>query len=262
VLVCERARRPCHEFDIIRTNLELSIILGREEIGVHILTRAEIVHVLLHILNEPGDEEFGEMVGQALERAYPISLRKLSQMDQKLDDIIHRLDLPLCQFSKTTDSTHAKLIVGIGASSRQNALTHLNRSLDGAQHLTICDPYFLKSLRHMSAEEYVSGVERALPQTLKALEIFAKRGVRNKDIADRLNQMFRRKSIRVKIYKTDDVHDRVWIKDSIEAFSVGTSFNGLGNKFAFILPLPLEDVRTFLKELYVRRSELSFSKSV
>ena len=224
--------------------------------------RAEIIRVLLHLLDETADGEIDEITSQILERAHHISARRLSEIDQKLDDIIRRLDRPFCSFAEVGDDAHAKFIVGLGPTARQQALAHLSDNLGGARHLTICDPYLLSSPGRISCEDYVNGIESALPQTLRAVEIFSKRGVRNKDVADRLNQMFRRRDIRVRIYKTDDIHDRVWIKDSLEAFSIGTSFNGLGSKFAFILPLPPSDVRPFLSELQVRRSELSFSKSV
>ncbi|WP_197742268.1 hypothetical protein [Bradyrhizobium sp. TM102] len=158
-------------------------------------------------------------------------------------------------------------VVGVQISDAQDALKLFRPGkypvLRGtALLLSESDAYLLTSPGRISCEEYVNGIESALPQTMRAVEIFSKRGVRNKDVADRLNQMFRRRDIRVRIYKTDDIHDRVWIKDSLEAFSIGTSFNGLGNKFAFILPLPSSDVRSFLSELQIRRSELSFSKSV
>ena len=47
----------------------------------------------------------------------------------------------------------------------------------------------------------------------------------------------------------DDVHDRVWIKDFHSAYVVGTSFNGLGDKCAFILSLPEEDRRDFIRAI-------------
>ncbi|WP_257178697.1 MULTISPECIES: hypothetical protein [Bradyrhizobium] len=225
-------------------------------------SRAEVIRVLLHLLNETAHGEIDEITSQILEGARHISAQRLSEIDQKLDSIIRRLDRPFCQLAETEDNAHAKLIVGLGSGARQQALAHLNDSLGGARHLTICDPYLLSSPGRISSEEYVNGIESALPQTLRAVEIFSKRGVRNKDIADRLNQMFRRRDIRVRIYKTEDIHDRVWIKDSLEAYSIGTSFNGLGNKFTFILPLPSSDVRPFLSEIQILRSELSFSKSV
>ncbi len=45
------------------------------------------------------------------------------------------------------------------------------------------------------------------------------------------------------------MHDRVWIKDGNRAKVVGTSFNGLGKKLAFILNLPESDLRAFQTQL-------------
>lgn len=52
--------------------------------------------------------------------------------------------------------------------------------------------------------------------------------------------------IHVSVQATDAVHDRVWIADRREGIIVGTSFNGLGRKISFLVPLPPADFREFL----------------
>jgi hypothetical protein len=47
------------------------------------------------------------------------------------------------------------------------------------------------------------------------------------------------------MYKTKTIHDRVWIVEGRKAFVVGTSFQGIGNKFSFILDIPNVDLEIF-----------------
>jgi hypothetical protein len=56
------------------------------------------------------------------------------------------------------------------------------------------------------------------------------------------------------------LHDRVWIADHERAFTVGTSFNGIGSRCAFILELPSEDRRAFIRELASIRANVTKSK--
>ena len=58
---------------------------------------------------------------------------------------------------------------------------------------------------------------------------------------------------------TDTVHDRVWIADRKRGLVVGTSFNGLGSRAAFLLPLPDPDlvaVLEYLDEHSLSRAEV------
>jgi hypothetical protein len=190
------------------------------------------------------------------------STRALSNIEDKIDRLAGRLEYGQCRLAGAARGDVIEFITGIGVTARADALSYLNRCLEGSRQLTICDPFFLCSIRATSPDDYVAAIESVLPQTLKSLDIFSGRRRRDALVAKGLNQMFKRKGIRVNCYKTDDIHDRVWIKNYSEAYSVGTSFNGLGNKCAFILPLPSDDLRGFLTEISIRRAELPMSKSV
>jgi len=55
-------------------------------------------------------------------------------------------------------------------------------------------------------------------------------------------------------YVGEEVHDRVWFwfeeeNSEPQGVVVGTSFNGLGKHFTFVLDLPKEDAREFWKHL-------------
>ncbi len=56
------------------------------------------------------------------------------------------------------------------------------------------------------------------------------------------------------MYRTKTIHDRVWIVEGRKAFVVGTSFQGIGNKFSFILDLPNEDLEKF--NIYLERERV------
>ncbi|MCA6101958.1 hypothetical protein [Bradyrhizobium australafricanum] len=182
-------------------------------------------------------------------------------IDDKIDKLIHRSAQNVCRWSEADDST-VQLITGLGIAARPTAIHLLAQRISGTRHLVICDPYFLTSIKSHSPENYVAAVDSVLPETLKTLEIFSGKRKRQPAVAQKLNHLFKQRGIRVRSYKTDDIHDRVWISDSDQAFSVGTSFSSLGGKCAFILPLPRDDLRAFLTEIGVRKTELPVSKSV
>jgi hypothetical protein len=59
---------------------------------------------------------------------------------------------------------------------------------------------------------------------------------------------------------SDVIHDRLWIADRSRAIVVGTSFNGIGGRAAFLLPLPEPDLNAlleFLDENSLTRAETS-----
>ena len=225
-------------------------------------TRTEVLRILAFLTKRIEHEETDRNLNLE-ELRYLLDLdftRTLSNIESKVDRLLERSDFGQCRLARAEGSEVAEFLVGIGGTARHNALTHINECLEGAQHLTICDPFFLQS--KMTPESYAEAVETVLPQTLKSLEIFSRGGRRDKLITNALNQMFKRKGLKVNSYKVDDIHDRVWIKNYSNAYSVGTSFNGLGNKCAFILPLPPGDLRAFLAELNTRRTDLPRSRSV
>jgi hypothetical protein len=163
--------------------------------------------------------------------------------------------------SESDEQSTLRLITGLGPEERNNAILYLSDKLAGTKSLTICDPYFLKKQKSVPAKVTATEFVELLPQTLKRIELFTKPRARDKEFADHLNAGLRGRGIRLVHRKTEKVHDRVWIKDFDEAFVVGTSFNGLGNKCAFILDLPQSDKRQFISSLNEIGQDLPKSKS-
>ena len=191
---------------------------------------------------------------------------RLDNIDRKLDQAISNQNkISKCEFrNRNRNEKKEKLYfnVGSGDSERNKAVKHLKEKTSGAKHIIICDPYFLKPKNGKDgAEQTAREFLDILPLTLDALDIYVKPRIRDPKFTQYLNKGLSDRSIRLIVKKTDKIHDRVWIKDHDQAFIVGTSFNGLGNKCTFILDLPPEDKRQFLASLYELSNGLPLSKS-
>ncbi len=186
--------------------------------------------------------------------------RRLRRLDQKVDALLER-PAQSCRLSGEAEPNIQRLMTNIGAAARAEAIEHLRGEFSGAKQLVICDPYFLLHNSKNSKEEYVAGINEVIPETVKSIELFVKPKKRDADVAKRFNDLCRSRGIKLTCRKTDELHDRVWIVDSTHAFVVGASFNGLGNKCAFILELPLDDRRQFIAEVGLLRDRTTISKS-
>lgn len=191
--------------------------------------------------------------------------RRDDRLEERLQNIegmlAHILERPgsTCQFKGEEGKALARFIVSMGAQARAEANQYLSEVIAGAHELTICDPYILKPYSDTPAGDYVGTLISVFPTALRSLEIFVKPGARNKEVAEKLNNACKQRNIRITVHRTNKIHDRVWIADHERAYTVGTSFNGLGNRCAFILPLPSEDRRAFSKELASIRGSASTS---
>lgn len=184
-------------------------------------------------------------------------------IERKLDRLFEPPSGFECRLSGADGDNVIQLMTGLGPTARAGAVEHLGECLDGAQHITICDPFFLQlPPKAMSIPDYVAALGSIFPEKMRSLELFVGSRKRTTGVADGINSLCKERSIRISCFKTDDIHDRVWIADYERAYSVGTSFNGLGNKGSFILQLPDEDKRRFIQEITARRQSLPKSKSV
>jgi len=125
-----------------------------------------------------------------------------------------------------------------------------------ADELIICDPYYFqwtKTKVFETESQYSDELLKILPHKVKSLTVYHLPGP-NKRIYSKIQTSCQSIGRRLKIYATNEIHDRVWIKNNSVGISVGTSFNGLGNKAAFILPLPEQDLEQFKKNLFEIRN--------
>ncbi|MNG93141.1 hypothetical protein D3C79_520980 [compost metagenome] len=192
---------------------------------------------------------------------YVRETERLERIENKLDTILENSERKRCRFSESDSDSALQFITGIGLNERNKAIAYLSEKLIGAKSLSICDPYFLKKPKDAPPAQAAAEFIGILPTTLQSLNLYVKPRIRDKDFSDYLNSMLKERGVKLLVRKTEDVHDRVWVKDYEEAFVVGTSFNGLGNKCAFILDLPSEDRKQFIYSLNELSQKLSKSKS-
>ncbi|WP_342246769.1 hypothetical protein [Pseudomonas sp. OTU5201] len=185
---------------------------------------------------------------------------RLHCLNQKVDALLERA-IPTCRMASEEGDNFVQLMTGVGTAARAEAIDYMRNGFSGAKQLVICDPYFLLSNNKNSKSAYLAGVDDVIPNTVKAIELYVKPRKRDAEVADGFTKLCQDRGIKLTCRKTDELHDRVWIVDSIRAFVVGASFNGLGNKCAFILELPEEDRRNFIREVGLLRERTTRSKS-
>lgn len=184
----------------------------------------------------------------------------LDQLDQKVDDLLAR-PVSSCRLASEEGNNVLEFMTGVGVVARTEAIDYLRDGFSGAKQLVICDPYFLRSNNKNSKTEYLAGIDAVIPKTVKTIELYVKPKMRDAEVADGFNKLCKDRDIKLTCRKTEELHDRVWIVDSTRAFVVGASFNGLGNKCAFILELPERDRQNFIKEVGFLRERTMRSKT-
>lgn len=185
---------------------------------------------------------------------------RLHRLDQKVDALLER-PVSTCRLASEEGNNIVQLMTGVGAAARTEAIDYMRNGFSRAKQLVICDPYFLLSNNKHSKADYLAGIDDVIPKTVKTIELYVKPRKRDAEVADGFTKLCQDRGIKLTCRKTDELHDRVWIVDSTRAFVVGASFNGLGNKCAFILELPEEDRRNFIREVGLLRERTSRSKS-
>ncbi len=185
---------------------------------------------------------------------------RLRCLDRKVDALLER-PVPSCRMASEEGNRVLQLMTGAGVAARTTAIDYLRECFSGAKQLVICDPYFLLSNNKNSKADYLAGIDAVIPKTVKSIELYVKPKKRDAEVAAGFNKLCKDRDIKLTCRKTDELHDRVWIVDSVRAFVVGASFNGLGNKCAFILELPEQDRWNFIKEVGLLRGRTTRSKA-
>lgn len=170
-------------------------------------------------------------------------------LEHRLMEISSRVDTILERSEQVLGSANSALQFLIPKGPPVQTVNYMQQCWGTAKTLTICDPYLLKQFPAdtRTPAQYAQDFETLLPPGLTSVEIFINK--RNGPIASELDALCRTKGISVSRYHTQEIHDRVWIADGSRGYVVGTSFNSLGNKFAFVLDLSHQDLADFLKEL-------------
>lgn len=225
--------------------------------------KQRLIQHLEELLCTVRESESDEDVYRLLRRqriVYPFFLEefeyRLHRIERSLDRLVKR-PAAACRLVTDKEESVMQLMTGKGFAERQKGIRYLSDWMNNPTELTIADPYLIKNSGAISESDYKSTLEGLFPQSLTNLELFI--GPRNPryqkiSIATWFNAHCRERRITLSVFHQEQVHDRVWIKNGNDAIVVGTSFNGLGNKCAFLLKLDAIDTEDFNAELRRIRS--------
>lgn len=185
---------------------------------------------------------------------------RLSLIEDRLDKLLEQEHFR-CRLQEPAAQDFMHLMTSVGPAERRSGINYLREGLGNPYQVTICDPYLLRGRRDMTAADLINGLDELIPQSTRKLEIFIKPRARDVDIAGQVNELCRRRRLKITCRRTEQFHDRVWLADDQVAWSVGASFNGLGHKPAFILRIPDEDCLAFVRVVRELRESLPVSRS-
>ncbi len=97
--------------------------------------------------------------------------------------------------------------------------------------ITIIDAYFFSNSSY-SITNLLKNIIKPFENTISIIEIVTVESKINKSNYERFKRDF--SNYDIKVFKSDDFHDRFWIIDDSKAFIVGASINGIGRKHFFV----------------------------
>ena len=122
----------------------------------------------------------------------------------------------------------------------------------GAKELIITDPYFLNP-GGRNVQRHAKWILETInldSGTLQSVIVIGKETGGDWNVVfDLVSDAAASRACSVRRIKSDEIHDRLWIKDRSEAKAVGASLNGFGKRLAFILDLPKSDLSFLLRFL-------------
>jgi len=189
---------------------------------------------------------------------YPIFLEEIKRLQKQIDGLseqVHNLSNKqfVCPLSQESNQRSIVLKLLTGLPDRiKSERKYLEKQISAAKKLIIVDPYFFSRggpNRIFDKEsKYTDFIINLIPKSVSDLEIFHLPHP-NTRIKYKFHKMIRSRQIKVHYLETNEIHDRVFIIDDEQAVLVGTSLGGYGNKLAFVLSIPKEDLENFTKEL-------------
>ncbi len=167
------------------------------------------------------------------------------------DEVSRRSDKPvLCAYTEDRGQVIHMLTGVSGEVERDHK--YLKKKSYSNEWLIITDPYFLQwegpNKAFASEKQYTEYIVDYIPRDLKKLELFILPGP-NKRIFKKFNDRIRGRGTQVSYWETTEIHDRTIIRDNMTGTMMGTSFGGLGNKLAFVLDIPRDDLKRFMQQL-------------
>jgi hypothetical protein len=144
-----------------------------------------------------------------------------------------------------------KMLTGVSGEVERDH-KYLKKKSHSNEWLIITDPYFLQwagpNKAFSTEKQYTDYIVDYIPRELKKLELFILPDP-NKRIFKKFNDRIRARGTQVSYWQTIEIHDRTIIRDNMTGTLIGTSFGGLGNKLAFVLDIPEQDLKQFMEQL-------------
>lgn len=176
--------------------------------------------------------------------------------DASIEEMDHLINFPIfdrrrvyverrCPLQKP-DNGYMQLLTKPG--ERTPGLKELRDFTRESKSLIIVDPYFFSGKKE-SAGEIAKDLEkctRAKQKHLERVHVVFDSYNETKAVRKSIEEMFKSNSVYMSVSSTGEIHDRVWVSDRERALVVGTSLNGIGNRAAFLLPLPENDLNELL----------------
>ncbi|TKI68502.1 hypothetical protein FCU45_10850 [Sulfurimonas crateris] len=97
--------------------------------------------------------------------------------------------------------------------------------------ITIIDAYFFSNSSY-SITNLLKNILEPFKNTISTIEIITVESKINNSNYERFKRDF--SNYDIKVFQSDDFHDRFWIIDDSQAFIVGASINGIGKKHFFV----------------------------
>ncbi len=154
-----------------------------------------------------------------------------------------------CALRGSKGGAHVGMLIGPESATRSDAIKEIRDFTLGATNLVLIDPYAAGASTD-SAESYVDQLVRAARidgKELKSLHIiFDSEKSNTKAVWKELKRRTKSADVRFTRHDAGEIHDRIWIADRKKGLVVGTSFGGIGQRYAFLLPLPEHDLKSML----------------
>lgn len=133
--------------------------------------------------------------------------------------------------------------------AEEQGIKELQEFTAGAENLIIIDRYILQPNNLTDYIDRLSKCTNLTSKSLKRIHLIYPSWLHKSDVMKEFCDRCRRFQCTLSYKHSNNIHDRIWIKDGREALSVGTSLNGLGSRLALVLNLPQQDFTSLMDVL-------------
>lgn len=146
-----------------------------------------------------------------------------------------------------------EILVGSKEERKDKLISYLMSKGVSGSHLLIIDPYFfsISDKKYDAYQELMVDVLNRLNP--KEITVFINKKNYNKNLHHTISQKV---GCEIKVYSSENLHDRFWIIDEERGISLGTSLNGIHHKMIRIDDLRDEEVKTIVEEINRTKVEM------